>query len=1637
MIRFKKLLVLVITLLSASLFSQNLLTNGDFESGGSGTGFTVPGYNLYSGFGGITPGNYTISNNPTPLNSFFITNIQDHSPGAGNNMMVVDGHTNTNASFWSAGNNAAGLCGLTIGSTYTFSYWIRTISSTTVDATTQPNISVNFSNATGIINFGNPTVALPTIGWQQVIYSFVPTATCVNINLINTNTSPGGNDFALDDLEVSLQLCPLTILSITSPSAVCSPATVDITAPAITLGSIGGGVLTYWQDNLATIPLSAPAAITMSGTYYIRSVSGPTCSDIKPVLVTIKPTIVPTFTPVVPICSGDTLNPLPVLSNNGVIGSWAPALNNTTTTIYTFTPSASLNPNLVINGDFTQGNIGFSTNYTYAATSNGTVQGVYGIVTNANAWFSSLSSCTDHTGGGNFMVADASTTNGGNDSVWCQTIPVQAGENFIFSFYAQSVSSGSPANFEVTINGTSIGTNSLDFSTCNWIQSSFPWNSGASTSANICIYNRNTTLFGNDFGIDDISFVPTSIQCATTTPMTITVNTPVTPTFTAIAPICLGGSFTLPTTSTNGIVGTWSPAPDFTTTTIYTFTPTAGQCATTATMTVTVNTAVTPTFTAIAPICSGGSFTLPTTSTNGIGGTWSPAPNFTTTTIYTFAPTAGQCATTATMTVTVNNAVTPTFTAIAPICSGGSFTLATTSTNGIVGTWSPAPDFTTTTIYTFAPTTGQCATAATMTVTVNTPVIPTFTAISPICSGGSFTLPTTSTNGVVGTWSPAPDFTITTIYTFTPTAGQCATTATMTITVNTPVIPTFTAIAPICSGGSFTLPTTSTNGIVGTWSPAINNTTATTYTFTPSTTTNPNLVTNGDFSQGNTGFSSDYGFTTTSIGAQGYYGIAINSGTWFGGSSCADHTGGGNQMIVDASTANGGNDRVWCQTITVQAGKDYIFSFYAQTIFAGYSSANFEVTINGISVGTSFLGNTLCDWTQNVFPWNSGTNTSALICIYDRNTEPYGNDFSIDDIIFVESIQCATTATMTVTVNTPVTPTFTAIAPICSGGSFTLPTTSTNGIVGTWSPAPDFTTTTIYTFTPTAGQCATTATMTVTVNTPVIPTFTAIAPICLGGSFTLPTTSTNGIVGTWSPAPDFTTTTIYTFAPTAGQCATTATMTVTVNTPVTPTFTAIAPICSGGSFTLPATSTNGIGGTWSPAPNFTTTTIYTFTPTAGQCATTATIPVTVNTSVIPTFTAIAPICSGGSFTLPATSTNGIVGTWSPAPDFTTTTIYTFAPTAGQCANAATMTVTVNTPVTPTFTAIAPICLGGTFILPTTSTNGIVGTWSPAPDFTTTTIYTFTPTAGQCATTATMTVTVNTPILPIFDPVVPICEGDTINNLPTTSLEGIVGSWSPTLDNTTTTTYTFTPNPGQCATTANLEIVVNYKEEPVFDLIDQICLGKPVPILPTISLNGISGSWNPSIVDNTTSGTYEFIPDSGQCANTYTHDIIVYTPTLTAVSYEVGEPFSGNNTIVVNASAEGNYLYQLDNGAFQEENIFYNVELGEHTVTVIDINNCADPIVGEVLLIDYPKFFTPNADGYNDTWNLFGFNNQPSAKIFIFDRYGKLLKQISSSTAGWDGTYNGKELPATDYWFTVDYKYFNADKQFKAHFALKR
>jgi gliding motility-associated-like protein len=118
------------------------------------------------------------------------------------------------------------------------------------------------------------------------------------------------------------------------------------------------------------------------------------------------------------------------------------------------------------------------------------------------------------------------------------------------------------------------------------------------------------------------------------------------------------------------------------------------------------------------------------------------------------------------------------------------------------------------------------------------------------------------------------------------------------------------------------------------------------------------------------------------------------------------------------------------------------------------------------------------------------------------------------------------------------------------------------------------------------------------------------------------------------------------------------------------------------------------------------------------------------------------------------------------------------------------------------------------------------------------------------------------------------------------------------------------------------------------------------------------------------------------------------------------------------------------------NFFNYVTLGYHTITVVDLNGCRET-TDQVLIINAQKFFTPNNDTYFDTWNIIGIETLPGSVIYVFDRFGKLIVNLNHNSGGWDGTYRGYNMPATDYWFLAKIKTPTEQFEYKGHFALKR
>ncbi len=141
----------------------------------------------------------------------------------------------------------------------------------------------------------------------------------------------------------------------------------------------------------------------------------------------------------------------------------------------------------------------------------------------------------------------------------------------------------------------------------------------------------------------------------------------------------------------------------------------------------------------------------------------------------------------------------------------------------------------------------------------------------------------------------------------------------------------------------------------------------------------------------------------------------------------------------------------------------------------------------------------------------------------------------------------------------------------------------------------------------------------------------------------------------------------------------------------------------------------------------------------------------------------------------------------------------------------------------------------------------------------------------------------------------------------------------------------------------------------------------------------------------------------------------------------------NNGFTVNINNPEMYEYSIDNILFQESNTFTGLPTGIYTVYVRDRQQCST-VDARVALLYYPKYFTPNGDGYNETWRIEYSWFEIGMMTYIYDRYGKLITSLAPNSPGWDGTLNGHRLPATDYWFVVNRQ---DGRIYRGHFSLLR
>jgi gliding motility-associated-like protein len=225
------------------------------------------------------------------------------------------------------------------------------------------------------------------------------------------------------------------------------------------------------------------------------------------------------------------------------------------------------------------------------------------------------------------------------------------------------------------------------------------------------------------------------------------------------------------------------------------------------------------------------------------------------------------------------------------------------------------------------------------------------------------------------------------------------------------------------------------------------------------------------------------------------------------------------------------------------------------------------------------------------------------------------------------------------------------------------------------------------------------------------------------------------------------------------------------------------------------------------------------------------------------------------------------------------------------------------------------------------------------------------------------------------------------------------------------------------------------------------IGSQIIDATPITPGSYSYLWNPANPDGniatynvTSPGTYSVTVTNLTTSCSFTDSVsTTFSSEPESVSASLLTPAFSSGLASIQANAIGGfgiYEYSLNALDWQSSPLFADLPNGSYTIYVRDIQGCGLLLTNTIQTITYPNYFTPNGDGYNDRWNI----NLPSeyeGLITIYDRYGKLIKQISPDSSGWDGTYNGGILPSTDYWFKVEYTEDNIRKEFKSHFSLKR
>jgi gliding motility-associated-like protein len=230
---------------------------------------------------------------------------------------------------------------------------------------------------------------------------------------------------------------------------------------------------------------------------------------------------------------------------------------------------------------------------------------------------------------------------------------------------------------------------------------------------------------------------------------------------------------------------------------------------------------------------------------------------------------------------------------------------------------------------------------------------------------------------------------------------------------------------------------------------------------------------------------------------------------------------------------------------------------------------------------------------------------------------------------------------------------------------------------------------------------------------------------------------------------------------------------------------------------------------------------------------------------------------------------------------------------------------------------------------------------------------------------------------------------------------------------------------------NAFVSANFQDE-----IAAICISSSINI--SVASGYPSYLWNTGATTNSisvaTPGNYSVVVTNVNGCTKTKKFTVTSSGVATITGATVNDFAANENSVLIQYTGVGNYEFSLDGSYFQNNPLFTGISPGNYLAYARDKNGCGLSAPFQIYVLDYPRFFTPNGDGFNDVWKIKNLELFPNAIITIFNRYGKLLKQLNTNSFGWNGTFNNTELPADDYWFRIN---FGDGKIIKGHFSLKR